>query len=226
MTPSGSTSAYGAVVWDFDGTLVRRPDMWCAAIAEAIRQCGGPKDTAAADFEETAYLHLPWHGAELRHRFDTADAWWDGFLTGVAPLVTEAVGDTPFDLPRFRTIVRSIILAPDRYQRIVESERLVDELHNRGVPQFVLSNHVPELGSIVATIHPHRFQKVWTSGLLGFEKPRTEAFRFALEEIGRRPQEVLMIGDDVIRDLEPARLVGMQAVQVRDLIVSPWLTGI
>ncbi|WP_329296129.1 HAD family hydrolase [Streptomyces sp. NBC_01455] len=219
MTRGGSGLApVEAVVWDFDGTLANRPDMWCAAIAEAVHRCGGPASVTAADFEETAYLHLPWHSPTLGHAFRSSSAaWWEGFLFRVEPLVTAVTGGCAMDVAYFGATVRSIVLDPRRYARIPGSTRAVDALHRRGVPQFVLSNHVPELAGIVSYLFPGRFAEVWTSGRLGVEKPRAEAFRHALDRIGRAPATVLMVGDDATRDLEPAARLGMRTLHVKDM---------
>ncbi|MGW5433909.1 HAD family hydrolase [Streptomyces sp. NPDC004059] len=219
MTRRGSRpTAVEAVVWDFDGTLASRPDMWCAAIAEAIHLCGGPAEVTAAHFEETAYLHLPWHSPTLGHAFRSSSAeWWEGFLSRVQPLVAAVTGEAAMDMKRFEATVRSVILDPGRYSKIPGSTRAVDALHRRGIPQFVLSNHVPELAGIVSYLFPNRFQEVWTSGQLGIEKPRAEAFHHALDRIGRSPARVLMVGDDVRRDLEPAARLGMRTLHVKDM---------
>jgi FMN phosphatase YigB (HAD superfamily) len=208
--------AYRAVLWDFDGTLVRRPDMWCTSIAEACLLAGAP-GVKPADFDGWAHVHLPWNTSRLSHpHADSPDAWWCSFLAKVEPLVAGRVG-RGVDVQAVLRMVRTLALAPDRYEVIARSAAAVDRTGARGIPQYVLSNHVPELGSIVSRLFPGRFRQVWTSGRIGFEKPRPEIFRHALDRLPFGPEAVLMVGDDACRDLEPARRLGMDVLHVGEV---------
>lgn len=45
-------------------------------------------------------------------------------------------------------------------------------------------------------------------------KPHPDAFRFALRQLGTRPEETIMIGDSDSADLQPAARLGMFTIQV------------
>src|SRR5215469_2790680 len=173
MASDAPPVAYQAVIWDFDGTLARRPDMWCTSIAEAC-QLAGAHDVAPADFDETAYLYLPWNTSHLCHAYaHSPELWWRAFLGDVEPLIAQRVGRAVVDVKAVLSEIRLIALDASRYEVIAESAVAVARLNARGIPQYVLSNHVPELEGIVSRLFPDKFQNVWTSGRLGFEKPRT-----------------------------------------------------
>jgi len=113
--------------------------------------------------------------------------------------------------------VRKLALDPQRYEVLTESTIAVTRISASGLPQYVLSNHVPELDEIVSDLFPYRFREVWSSGRIGFEKPREEIFRYALDRIPFPADTVLMVGDDYYRDLEPARTLGMQVMHVSEV---------
>jgi len=206
-----------AVIWDFDGTLTARPDMWCRSIAEAC-QIAGASHVVPELFDETAYLFLPWNREELSHpHAASADDWWSTFLSEVRPLILEHVDPKLVDIDAVLSMVRVLATNPCRFEILRASARVVDELAARGIPQYVLSNHVPELAEVVSQLFPGKFREVWSSGTLGFEKPRVEIFLYALRRLSVPSSAVLMVGDSYERDIEPAKLMGMHSMHVSEL---------
>ncbi len=53
------------------------------------------------------------------------------------------------------------------------------------------------------------------SGELGFGKPESRIFRYALESVACDPKEAAMIGDRLDYDIAPAKRVGMLAIRLR-----------
>ena len=53
------------------------------------------------------------------------------------------------------------------------------------------------------------------SGELGFGKPDTQIFRYALEQVACDPREAAMIGDRLDYDIAPAKRTGMLAIRIR-----------
>lgn len=52
----------------------------------------------------------------------------------------------------------------------------------------------------------------------GHWKPSTEIFRVAIELLKVRPEECLMIGDDLLRDVAPAAALGMRSFHVQSTV--------
>lgn len=206
-----------AVLWDFDGTLTRRPDMWCNSIAEACWAVGATHVTPEF-FDNNAYLFLPWNMERLSHEHSgLPDEWWSEFLCAVRRFVLQHVDPCEVDVEEVLRLVRTTAVDPRRFELITSSVAVVGRVHALGIPQYVLSNHVPELPEIVESLFPGQFRRVWTSGAIGFEKPRVELFHHALDELSMAAEEVLMVGDDHLRDLEPARKIGMRTLHVSEI---------
>jgi putative hydrolase of the HAD superfamily len=53
------------------------------------------------------------------------------------------------------------------------------------------------------------FDTVITSDMTGTHKPDPKVFQYALESLGCCPEEVLMVGDSLRRDIAPAKRMGM-----------------
>jgi putative hydrolase of the HAD superfamily len=59
------------------------------------------------------------------------------------------------------------------------------------------------------------FKNVFTSERVGFKKPSPEIFNFAMEKARAKPEQSMMIGDNLEADIMGARAVGMQAIHCR-----------
>jgi putative hydrolase of the HAD superfamily len=53
-----------------------------------------------------------------------------------------------------------------------------------------------------------------TSEEAGFEKPQPAIFNLALKKLGMKPEEVIMIGDSLSKDVEGARALGIRAYHI------------
>ncbi len=79
----------------------------------------------------------------------------------------------------------------------------------------VLSNHVPELSELAAALGlSPQLDAIFTSALIGYNKPHPEAFRYALRQC-RNPSDAWMVGDNPVADIAGAESVGLPAILVR-----------
>jgi putative hydrolase of the HAD superfamily len=79
----------------------------------------------------------------------------------------------------------------------------------------VLSNHVPELSTLVEQLGLGGLvERVFSSAATGYEKPHPEAFRLALRAFGD-PVRRWMVGDNPTADVAGAEAIGIPAILVR-----------
>ena len=91
------------------------------------------------------------------------------------------------------------------------------QLQDVGWTHVILSNHVPELPDIVTTLGLSPYiTRIFTSALLGYEKPHPQAFRYVLDEL-HNPAVVWMIGDNPEADIAGAEASGIPAILVRGI---------
>ncbi|HBR01450.1 MAG TPA: HAD family hydrolase, partial [Ruminiclostridium sp.] len=84
-----------------------------------------------------------------------------------------------------------------------------------GYRNIILSNHIPELPEIAESLGLMELVEICiTSAKVGFEKPNPQIFRYALELTGH-PEELWMVGDNIVADVGGAEAVGMKAILVR-----------
>ena len=81
---------------------------------------------------------------------------------------------------------------------IPETEAVIEDLHQAGVPQYGLSNVSMEVIDQVMALSPafRRLSGVVASGDVGLSKPDPATFRLACRRFGLQPDEVLFVDDN------------------------------
>lgn len=96
-----------------------------------------------------------------------------------------------------------------------DASSALSRLSDAGWRHIILSNHAPELETLVDGLGLLRHvELVLTSAATGFEKPHPDAFETARKAAGR-PSTLWMVGDNVTADVVGAESVGIPAILVR-----------
>jgi putative hydrolase of the HAD superfamily len=151
------------------------------------------------------------------HREFFPDGDWWGFLRQkIRACVLELTGD-PYTAERTAAAIRNEYLDKTKWHLFLDSLPAIERAEKAGYTNYILSNHVPELDDIIRSLGlGGRFAAVFNSGRVGYEKPNSGIFRFALEISGvAEPSTAVMIGDGYIPDVVGARSNGMNAILVR-----------
>ena len=111
--------------------------------------------------------------------------------------------------------LRDDILDVSRYTVFEDVVPALERAKAAGWRNLIVSNHIPELPSLVDGLDLARhFDAVVSSGIVGYEKPHRRLFEAALPHV--RPGEpVWMIGDNPDADCRPVCGLGHNAVLVR-----------
>jgi putative hydrolase of the HAD superfamily len=205
------------VLLDFDGTLASREGIWSGCVLEVLDS------------------HLPGHGLTVeriraamtgRYLWNTPaephlhlcepDSWWTEMQGRIAAALLEAGLAPGADGATLARAVRERFLdATVGWSLFPDTVPALQSLRTAGWRTGVLSNHVPELAELARALGVHELlDAVFTSGLSGYEKPHSEAFRIAVDAFGD-PEQVWMVGDSVGADVDGAEALGIPAVLVR-----------
>ena len=185
-------SAVAHILFDAAGTLIHKPGLW-KAIASTLGRHG---------------YRAPLHNLKLAHRivsdtFPLPDRTGPVFYAEFNARLLAAIGCRP--LPE---IAHDIYVSCRSLPWKAFSD--VSVLRKLETPFSILSNFNTGLNSAIERLVPGRFRHILTSEELKARKPDPEFFRQALDRLGVPPREVLMVGDSVTLDIEPALGVGMQ----------------
>jgi len=139
----------------------------------------------------------------LRHETGALSA--DGYLAHLREVLA-----LDCDAGTVRAGFNAILVA-----EIAETVRLLAAIRPE-VPRYAISNtnpvHVAEIARAFPALLP-RFHRVFVSHEIGHRKPDAAAFLHVLEAIGV-PAPAALLFDDLLPNIEAARALGMQAVQV------------
>lgn len=205
------------LIWDFDGTLAYREGLWTGALVEVLRQ-GAPDCAATAD-DLRPHLQpgYPWHDPHQAYPIRGADQWWED----LAPVFERAfmvVGVRPIQVRTLAREVRKVFVGPSHWRLFGDTFPTLHLLSAQGWTHLILSNHVPELGALVAHLGLDRqVRRVFNSAETGYEKPYPLAYHSVLDHIASQggAEAVWMIGDSLAADVAGAEAAGIPAILVR-----------
>jgi putative hydrolase of the HAD superfamily len=204
------------VMWDFDGTLACRPGLWPGCVMEVLQARNAAHGVVVDQVRAGLQDGFPWHRADEPHPHPgNAERWWEA----VEDLIAKALAGAGIERAECAELARA---TRARFIDPTVGWRLFDDavpaltaMTNAGWTNVVVSNHVPELADLVSGIGLDvHFDRVFTSALVGFDKPNPEFFRH-VARIYDDPDEVWMVGDNPVADIAGAEAVGHQAILVR-----------
>lgn len=112
--------------------------------------------------------------------------------------------------------VRSVYVDPAEWKLYDDTKDVLTQLCEEGWNHAILSNHVPELPSLIGALGlGPLIHCIVNSAETGFEKPHRGAFQSALKAL-ESPADVWMIGDNILADVLGAESAGLRAILVRN----------
>jgi putative hydrolase of the HAD superfamily len=204
------------LIWDFEGTLGYRLGNWSGTLVEVLQR-EAPECHASV---EDIRLHLqdgfPWHHPEQPHKpHQPAEVWWEALTPVFERAFRCSAGLAAREVGRLAQHVRAVYLDPARWRFFEDTIPCLRALTVQGWQHVVLSNHVPELPTIIHALGlaPH-IVRVFTSAETGFEKPHPQAFGHVLATLPDAAT-VWMVGNSLTADVAGAQAVGLPAILVR-----------
>ncbi len=204
------------LIWDFDGTLGYRRGMWSGTLVEVLRQEMPECPATVEDVRPYLQAGFPWHHPEQSHTsHKTAEAWWAALLPVFEQAFHYGARLGRPDARRLAQHVRAVYVNPDRWHLFDDALPCLHTMTASGWQHVVLSNHVPELPSLIEALGlASHIGRVFNSAQTGVEKPHPQAFRHVLTALGGATQ-IWVVGDSVQADIAGAQAVGLRAVLVR-----------
>jgi putative hydrolase of the HAD superfamily len=209
------SSGRGLLLWDFDGTLARRPGMWRGCLLEVLDAHEPGHGVSEQAIRDALRDGFPWHRPEQPHQhLNDPTEWW----SEVEALMARSYQSAGIEPARSRQLAREAhLLYVDHrrgWQLYEDAVAVLRGLRAEGWRSVILSNHVPELADLVAALGLGDFvEDVITSAAIGYEKPHPQAFATA-RAIAGDADEVWMVGDNPVTDIAGAEAVGIPAIRV------------
>ena len=199
------------IIFDYGGTLDSRGVHWSEILWDGFCHAAVPIDKTTF---RTAYVEG--ERALARERIILPqDNFHDLLVKKVTleisflPLVVEA--DTRAEW------VKQIASYCDNAARacINEARPILEELH-KCFPLMLVSNFYGNIDEVLREYGiRNMFKGIIESSVVGIRKPNPTLFRLGVDALELPPQEVLVVGDSLRKDIEPAEQLGCQTLWLK-----------
>lgn len=210
-----------AIFWDFDGTLILPVSRWSAALFEALNSLNYKIPMEVIKYHlKTGFT---WHTPEKEYTKSTGAAWWTK-LFEYFDLFYDKYSVKPNDKLFINKYIIKYLLDEKHYSLYDDTISTLEKCANKGYKSYILSNNFPELTTVIKKLDINKyFSHCIISANIGFEKPRNEIFKYALQIAGM-PDKAIMVGDNAIADIQGGKMAGMETIIVHnDTILADYV---
>ncbi len=199
------------IIFDYGGTLDSRGVHWSEVLWQGYQQAGVPIDKETF---RTAYVEG--ERALARERIILPQ---DNFLTLLLKKVALEISYLPIQ-PDTATSARwteQIANYCDNAARscIDEARSMLEDLNKR-YPMMLVSNFYGNIDEVLRSYGiRHLFKGIIESAVVGVRKPNPTLFRLGVDALELKPEEVLVVGDSLRKDIEPAESLGCHVLWLK-----------
>ena len=199
------------IIFDYGGTLDSRGVHWSEVLWQGYQQAGVPIDKETF---RTAYVEG--ERALARERIILPQ---DNFLTLLLKKIALEINYLPIQ-PDTATSARwteQIANYCDNAARscIDEARSMLEDLNKR-YPMMLVSNFYGNIDEVLRAYGiRHLFKGIIESAVVGVRKPNPTLFRLGVDALELKPEEVLVVGDSLRKDIEPAESLGCHVLWLK-----------
>ena len=201
------------IIFDYGGTIDSRGVHWSEVIWDGYcRQ--GLDDVLTKDQFREAYVHGERELARVRHIMP-ADTFLDIMVKKMAIQRDYVV--TTWQLNFTSAQARDIAsYCYESARECVSEARPVLESLQARYPMVLVSNFYGNVDAVLRDFDiRHYFRGIIESAVVGVRKPNPTIFRLGVDVLEMSPEDVLVIGDSLRKDIEPAQSLGCQVLWLK-----------
>ena len=199
------------IIFDYGGTLDSRGVHWSEVLWNGYQQAGVPIDK-----ETFRNAYVEGERALARERIILPQ---DNFLTLLRKKVELEISflpEQPDDSTRLSWI-DSIATYCDNAARscINEAKPILEKLYER-YPMMLVSNFYGNIDEVLRDYGiRHLFKGIIESAVVGVRKPNPTLFRLGVDALELRPDEVIVVGDSLNKDIQPSEALGCHVLWLK-----------
>lgn len=199
------------IIFDYGGTLDSRGVHWSEVLWQGYQQAEVPIDKETF---RTAYVEA--ERALAQERIILPGDNFHALLCKKVALEVSFLPERP-DEATCNRWVEEIAAHCDNAARncIDEARPMLEELHER-YPMMLVSNFYGNIDEVLRAYGiRHLFKGIIESAVVGVRKPNPTLFRLGVDALELSPKEVLVVGDSLRKDIEPAEKLGCQVLWLK-----------
>lgn len=213
-TPLTNLPGIKGIIFDYGGTIDSRGVHWSEVIWDGYRDAG--IDIDKADFRD-AYVYAERELARTRHILPHHN-FLDLLRIKMRIELDRLAAEGRMALDSDGALAEAVAQYCYRAARgcVEEARPVIEELYAR-YPLVLVSNFYGNVEAVLADFDLRRyFGAIIESAVVGVRKPDPAIFRLGVEALGLAPEEVLVVGDSLRKDILPAESLGCR---------TAWLKG-
>lgn len=198
-------------IFDYGGTLDSRGVHWSEVLWQGYCQAGVPIDK-----ETFRNAYVEGERALARERIILPQ---DDFHTLLLKKVTLEISYLPQqpDEATHKRWVEEVAAYCDNAARecINEARPMLEQLHGR-YPMMLVSNFYGNIDEVLRSYGiRHLFKGIIESAVVGVRKPNPTLFKLGIDALELEPNEVVVVGDSLRKDIEPAEKLGCHVLWLK-----------
>ena len=201
------------IIFDYGGTIDSFGDHWSEVIYDGYKACG--LDVDKTEFR-TSYVYAERELARTRHIFPEhtfLDVMEIKLALELSDLANRGI------ISQEEAQQKASQIANYCYQRArtsVDAARNVLEKLAEHYPMVLVSNFYGNVESVIRDMGIRQyFQGIIESAVVGVRKPDARIFSLGVIALGLKPEEVLVVGDSMRKDIMPAESIGCHTAWIK-----------
>ena len=199
------------IIFDYGGTLDSRGVHWSEVLWQGYQQAGVPIDK---DTFRTAYVEG--ERALARERIILPQDNFHTLLRKKVALEISYLPQQPDEATCSRWVDEIASYCDNAARQCInEAMPLLEKLHDH-YPMMLVSNFYGNIDEVLRDYGiRHLFRGIIESAVVGVRKPNPTLFKLGVDALELEPEEVLVVGDSLRKDIEPAEKLGCQVLWLK-----------
>jgi len=199
------------IIFDYGGTLDSRGIHWSEVLWQGYQQAGVPIDKETF---RTAYVEG--ERALARERIILPQDDFHTLLRKKVALEISYLPEQPDAATRERWTDQIAAYCDNAARACINEARpMLEQLHER-YPMMLVSNFYGNIDEVLRAYGiRHLFKGIIESAVVGVRKPNPTLFRLGVDALELQPDEVLVVGDSLRKDIEPAERLGCHVLWLK-----------
>ena len=199
------------IIFDYGGTLDSRGVHWSEVLWQGYQQANVPVDKETF---RTAYVEG--ERALARERIILPQDDFHELLRKKVALEISYLPLTVDETCHKEWVTRIADYCDDAARACIDEARpMLEELQQR-FPMMLVSNFYGNIDEVLRSYGiRHLFKGIIESAVVGVRKPNPTLFKLGIDALELDPQEVLVVGDSLRKDIQPAEQLGCQVLWLK-----------
>ena len=199
------------IIFDYGGTLDSRGVHWSEVLWQGYQAAGVPIDK-----ETFRKAYVEGERALARERIILPQDNFHTLLRKKVALEISYLPEQPDQCNRDKWVDQIAAFCDQAARTCIDEARpMLEQLHEH-YPMMLVSNFYGNIDEVLRDYGiRHLFKGIIESAVVGVRKPNPTLFRLGVDALELEPSEVLVVGDSLRKDIEPAEQLGCQVLWLK-----------